>query len=94
MNVTANHSNDLIKNKVSKSLEGMSIFEMTVWVHDYAEDLKWIWNYNKTKIDTRMQAVMSFSSFLRERFRDDPIATDEFRELCVGCVIDLETNCR
>ena len=94
MKTTVNHSTDLIKNEVSKSLEGMSIFEMTVWVHDYAEDLKWIWNYNKTKIDTRMQAVMSFSSFLRERFRDDPIATDEFRELCVGCVIDLETNCK
>ena len=94
MKTTVNHSTDPIKNEVSKCLEGMSIFEMTVWVRDHAQSLKWFGNYNEAKIDYRVQAIMSFSSLIRENFRDDPIATDEFREICIECVIDLETNCR
>ena len=94
MKTNTNSSIDLVRNEISKCLEGMSIFEMTVWVRDHAQYLKWFGNYNKTMIDDRVQAIMSFSHFLSANYRDEQSVIDGFRELCAVCVIDLETNCK
>ena len=94
MKTTVNQSMDLVKNEIRNALEGKSIYEMTVWLRDHAQHLKWFRNYNGAQIDSRIQPVMSFSYFLYKHFKDDPIAIEEFREICVSCVIDIETNCR
>jgi hypothetical protein len=94
MKTKVNSSPDTIKNEIRSCLEGKSIYEMTVWTRDHAQHLKWFCNYNSSKIDSRIQPVINFSFFLYNHFNDDPIVIDEFRELCVACVIDLETNCR
>ena len=87
-------STDSFEKEINKHLEGKSIYEMTVWVRDYAQYLKWFCNYNGVQIDSRIQPVMNFSFFLYKHFKDDPLAIEEFREICVSCVIDIETNCR
>ena len=94
MKTTVNHSTDLAKNEIRKCLEGKSIYEMTVWLRDHAQYLKWFCNYNECEIDSRIQPVINFSFFLYKHFKDAPIVIEEFREICVACVIDLETNCR
>ena len=94
MKVNINQITDNTKNEIRKYLEGKSIFEMTVWVRDRAQYLKWFCNYNEAMLDARVQAIMSFSHFLNTNYRDDQNVIDDFRELCVACAIDLETNCR
>ena len=81
------------KDELRKILENKSIYETTVWIRDHAEYLKWFCNHDEAKIDKRLQSIMVFSRFLRENFRDNPLATEEFKEICIDCVIDLETNC-
>ena len=94
MKANFNQITDRAKNDINKCLEGKSIFEMTVWVRDHAQYLKWFCNYNASMLDARVQAVMSLSHFLNTNYRDDQNVIDDFRALCVACVIDLETNCR
>jgi hypothetical protein len=94
MKANINQITDNTKNEIRKYLEGKSIFEMTVWVRDRAQYLKWFCNYNEAMLDARVQAIMSFSHFLNTNYRDDQNVIDDFRELCVACAIDLETNCR
>ena len=67
---------------------------MTVWVLDHEQYLKWFCNYNKELLDVRVQDIMNFSYFLNTNYRDDQNVIDNFRALCVACIIDLETNCR
>ena len=94
MKTNINQTIDRAKNEINKCLEGKSIFEMTVWVRDRAQHLKWFCNYNEAMLDVRVQAIMSLAHFLNTNFRDDQNVIDDFRELCVACAIDLETNCR
>ena len=94
MKTNTNRSIDLISNEVSKCLEGLSIYEMTVWVRDHAQHLKWVCNYNKSKVDATIQPFMDVSYVFYKNFRDDLDVVDDFRELCVSCVLQLEINCK
>ena len=87
-------STNSFEKEINKHLEGKSIYEMTVWVRDHAQHLKWFCNYNESKINATIQPFMDVSYFLYQNFRDDQDVIDHFRELCVACVIDFETNCR
>ena len=94
MRANINYSIDNIKNEVSKCLEGKSIYEMTIWVRDHAQYLKWFCSYDEFEIDARMQQFMNFSFFLHENFKNDRDAIKHFKTICVDCVLDLEKNCR
>ena len=94
MKANINQVTERAKKEINDCLEGKSIFEMTVWVRDYAQHLKWFCNYDEDKIEATLQQFLNISYYLHENFKDDPIAIDDFRALCVACVIDLETNCR
>ena len=80
--------------KIRKHLAGQSIYEMTVWVRDYAQYLKWFCNYDKDKIEATLQQFLSVSYYLHENFKDDRNAIEDFKELCVVCVLELEQNCK
>ena len=87
-------STDSFEKEINKHLEGKSIYEMTVWVRDRAQHLKWFCNYNESKINATIQPFMDVSYFLYQNFRDDLDVVDDFRALCVSCVLQLEMNCR
>ena len=94
MKANINQTIDHIKNEINKCLEGKSIFEMTVWVRDRAQHLKWFYNYNESKINAMIQPFMEVSYFLYQNFRDYLNVVDDFRALCVSCVLQLEMICR
>ena len=94
METNTNRSIDLISNEVRKCLEGLSIYEMTFWVRDHAQHLTWVCNYNKSKVNATMQPFMGVSYVFYKNFRDDIDVVDDFRELCVSCVLQLEINCK
>ena len=94
MNENIEHLINLDKNEINKCLEGKDIFDMTVWVRDHAQYLKWFGNYNESKLDSVLQPFMKYSFFLYTNFREDVNAIELFRALCVDCVIDLENKCR
>ena len=79
---------------IRKELEGRSIYEMTVWTRDYAQHLKWFCSYDANKIEAILQPFMRISYYMYENFKDDRNAIEDFRALCVACVLELETNCR
>lgn len=81
------------KDELRKILENKSIYETTVWIRDHTQYLKMFCGYNESEIDKRLQAIKVFSHLLSENFRDDPIATEEFKEICIACAIDIEANC-
>ena len=94
MKANINRSIGTIKNEVSECLEGKSIYEMTVWVRDHAQYLKWFCNYDEFEIGARIQPFMNLSFFLHENFKNDLDAIKHFKTICEDCVLDLEINCR
>ena len=80
--------------EILKCLEGKSIYEMTVWVRDYAQHLKWFCGYDEAKIEEIMQPFMSIAQFFRMNCKDNTEAIEDFRTFCVKCVVKLEIDCR
>lgn len=94
MKTNINQITNRAKDEINKCLEGKSIFEMTVWVRDHAQYLKWFQNYNATKIEATMEPFMKIAFFLYENYKDDPTVLEDFKALCVVCVLELEHNCK
>jgi hypothetical protein len=88
------NTNTTAQEEIRKCLEGKSIFEMTVWVRDHAQYLKWFCNYNEAKIEVIVQTFMSISQFFHTNYSDNPEAVEDFRTFCVECIITLEIDCR
>ena len=88
------NTNTTAQEEIRKSLEGKSIYELTVWIRDHAQFLEWFCNYNEAMLDVRVQAIMALSHYLNTNYRDNQDVIDHFREVCVACAIDLEMNCR
>ena len=79
---------------IRKQLEGKSIYEMTTWIWDYAQHLKWFCNYDEDKIESIIQPFLRISYYLHKNFKDDCNAIEDFTALCIVCVLELEMNCR
>ena len=94
MKTNFKRSIDCIKNEVSKCLEGKSIYEMTVWTRDHAQHLKWFHNYDEEKIEAIIKPFLGIAYYLYENFKDDCDAVEDFKALCIVCVLELEMNCR
>ena len=94
MKAKYNRSTVQAENELRQLFEEKSVYEMTVWVRDHAQYLKWFCNYDETKIDTTVQVLMSVSHLVYQKYNDNPDVVENFREFCIACVIELEINCR
>ena len=82
--------------EIRKCLEGKSIYEMTVWTRDYAQHLIRFCGYDKEKIEAIMNPFIQISYFYHTNYGDecDTEAIENFRALCIVCVLGLETDCK
>ena len=94
MRTDFNFTNTSGQADIRKQLEGKSIYEMTVWTRDHAQYLEWFCNYDENKIEAILQPFMGIACYVYENFKDNPQVIEDFRELCIACVLELETNCR
>ena len=71
-----------------------SIYQMSVWTRDHAQFLKWYCNYDGKKIDDVIQSYLALGQYMNEHFRNDVDAINDFKELSIKCIEELEINCR
>ena len=86
--------NENYRQELLDIFNGMSIYQMSVWMRDHAQYLKWFRNYDERKIDDVIQRFLALGQFMSDNFRDDVEAISDFKELSIKCVEELEINCR
>ena len=89
MKINKNYKQELLA-----IFKDMSIYQMAVWVRDHAQFLKWYRNYDDRKIDDVIQRYLALGQYMNEHFRNDVEAINDFKELSIKCVEELEINCR
>lgn len=68
-----------------------SIYELTFWVRNHAQYLKWFCNYPQKTIDEVLVPFMNLSNHLYNKgLNKDKQAVDEFRHLSVITTLALE----
>ena len=93
-NTTANSKFLRAEDELRRIFEDKSIYEMSVWVREHAQYLKWFCGFNEAKIEAVIQPFMQLSFYLYNNCKNDAEAIKDFREFCIKCIIELETNCR
>ena len=90
----------MIKNPCAKEAISLvlstkkSIYELTRWVKEHADYLKWGCNYPEEELNEIINSYMEMSLFLYNKgLNTDEETVEDFRHLSVLAVLELE-NCQ